>query len=348
MAAMPEKAQTYQDDDADLAVVSARNVAVLGDGRDARVHALCLRDSGVDVRLGTSGESGSRAESEGLRVVPAYEACEEADLVMVLAPAEAHRRLYAEAVEPNLVDGDALFFGDGFSIRFGLVAPPVGVDVALVAAAGPAHRVRREYVEGRGVPVLVAVEQDATGSAWDLARSYAKAIGGLRAGGLPTTFAEQTEAGLFGEQAVGCGGVPALVRAGFETLTEAGYRPEVAYLACLQELQQVVNRLCAGGLPAMRAAVSDTAEYGGYLAGPRVVDAAVRQHLQQVLAEVKDGTFAQRLLADHDAGAPELHRLRAETAAHPIGATGQEVRPLMAWLGGQLGDELGEDEDMAG
>src|SRR3954453_4411182 len=231
--------EIYYDDDADLALIRARKVAVLGYGSQGHAHPLSLRNSGVDVRIGLPATSQSRAaaEAEGLRVLTPYDACAEADLVMVLAPDTAQRGLYAEAIEPNLTDGDALFFAHGFNIRFGYITPPQGVDVCMVAPKGPGHLVRREYVDGRGVPVIVAVEKDASGKAWPLTLSYAKAIGGLRAGGIRTTFTEECETDLFGEQAVLCGGMSRLVQAGFEVLTEAGYQPEVAYFECLHELK---------------------------------------------------------------------------------------------------------------
>jgi ketol-acid reductoisomerase len=324
----------FYDDDADLSVLQGRNVAVLGYGSQGHAHALSLRDSGVDVRVGLpeGSRSRARAEAEGLRVVTPYEACEESDTVMVLVPDPAQRGLYAEAIEPNLVDGDALFFAHGFNIRFGYVKPPAGVDVCMVAPKGPGHLVRREYVSGRGVPVLVAVEQDASGNAWPLTLAYAKAIGGLRAGGIKTTFPEETETDLFGEQAVLCGGVSSLVMAGFETLTEAGYQPEVAYFECLHELKLIVDLMYEGGIAKQRWSVSDTAEYGDYVSGPRIIDASVKARMQEVLAEVKDGTFAARFIADQDAGAPEFQKLRAEGEKHPIEATGRELRKLMAWV----------------
>ena len=236
-------ADIYYDDDADLSVIQNRHVAVLGYGSQGHAHALSLRDSGVDVRVGLpeGSKSRERAESEGLRVVTPYEACEESDLVMVLAPDPIQRSLYAEAVAPNLVDGDALFFGHGFNIRYGLVQPPASVEVCMVAPKGPGHLVRREFSEGRGVPVLVAVEQDPSGGAWPLALSYARGIGGTRAGAIRTTFTEETETDLFGEQAVLCGGLSHLVQAGFETLVEAGYQPEIAYFECLHELKLIVD-----------------------------------------------------------------------------------------------------------
>ena len=327
-------AQMYYDDDADLSVVQGRNVAVLGYGSQGHAHAQSLRDSGVDVRVGLKEGSKSRAkaEADGLRVVTPYEACEESDLVMVLAPDPVQRHLYTEAIEPNLVDGDAIFFGHGFNIRFGYVKPPAGVDVAMVAPKGPGHLVRREYVAGRGVPVIVAVEQDATGNAWPLTLSYAKALGGLRAGGIRSTFTEETETDLFGEQAVLCGGASALVMAGFETLVEAGYQPEVAYFECLHELKLIVDLMYEGGIAKQRWSVSDTAEYGDYVSGPRIIDQHVKDNMKAVLADVQSGAFAKRFIDDQDAGAPEFKALRAQGEQHPIEATGRELRKLMAWV----------------
>jgi ketol-acid reductoisomerase len=324
----------FYDSDADLSLIQGRNVAVLGFGSQGHAHALSLRDSGVDVRVGLpeSSRSRAKAEAQGLRVLTPYEACEEADLIMVLVPDPAQRKLYAEAIEPNLVAGDALFFAHGFNIRYGYIKPPEGVDVALVAPKGPGHLVRREYAEGRGVPVLVAVEQDASGKAWDLALSYAKAIGGLRAGGIKTTFTEETETDLFGEQAVLCGGASALVMAGFETLTEAGYQPEVAYFECLHELKLIVDLMYEGGIAKQRWSVSDTAEYGDYVSGPRVIDEHVKENMKAVLADVQSGAFAQRFIDDQDAGAPEFARLRKEGEQHPIEAVGHELRELMSWV----------------
>ena len=327
-------AEMFYDDDADLSVIQGRNVAVLGYGSQGHAHALSLRDSGVDVRVGLPEGSKSRAkaEAEGLRVLTPSEAVEEADLIMILAPDHIQRKLYAESVEPNLVDGDALFFGHGFNIRFGYIKPPAGVDVAMVAPKGPGHLVRREYSSGRGVPVLVAVENDATGKAWDLALAYAKGIGGLRAGGIKTTFTEETETDLFGEQAVLCGGMSELVMKGFEVLTEAGYQPEVAYFECLHELKLIVDLMYEGGIAKQRWSVSDTAEYGDYVSGPRIIDDSVKGRMQDVLADIKNGKFAQRFIDDQDAGAPEFKELRAKGEAHPIEETGRELRKLMAWV----------------
>ncbi|HSK56667.1 MAG TPA: ketol-acid reductoisomerase [Jiangellales bacterium] len=324
----------FYDDDADLSVIQNRVVAVIGYGSQGHAHSLSLRDSGVDVRVGLPEGSRSRprAEAEGLRVVTPGEAVAESDVIMILAPDPAQRKLYAEQIEPNLQDGDALFFGHGFNIRFGYVKPPAGVDVCMVAPKGPGHLVRREYTEGRGVPVLVAVEQDATGEAWPLALSYARAIGGLRAGGIRTTFTEETETDLFGEQAVLCGGVSALVQTGFEVLTEAGYQPEVAYFECLHELKLIVDLMYEGGIAKQRWSVSDTAEYGDYVSGPRVIDESVKARMREILAEIQDGSFAARFIADQDAGAPEFTAFREAAERHPIEATGRELRKLMAWV----------------
>ena len=327
-------AEMFYDSDADLSVIQGRNVAVIGYGSQGHAHALSLRDSGVDVRVGLreGSKSWAKAEAEGLRVVPVAQAVEEADLIMVLAPDQHQRHIYAESIEPNLVAGDALFFAHGFNIRFGYIQPPAGVDVCMVAPKGPGHLVRREYAEGRGVPVIVAVEKDESGKAWDLALSYAKAIGGLRAGGIKTTFTEETETDLFGEQAVLCGGASALVQAGFEVLTEAGYQPEVAYFECLHELKLIVDLMYEGGIAKQRWSVSDTAEFGDYVSGPRVIDASVKARMKDVLADIQSGAFAKRFIDDQDAGAPEFKALRAAGEQHPIEATGRELRGLMAWV----------------
>ena len=327
-------ATMYYDDDADLSIIQGRKVAVLGYGSQGHAHALSLRDSGVDVRVGLAEGSRSRekAAAEGLRVLTPAEACAEADLIMVLVPDHVQRHLYAEAIEPNLSAGKALFFSHGFNIRFGYIQPPADVDVAMVAPKGPGHLVRREYVDGRGVPVLVAVEQDATGNAKALALSYASAIGGLRAGGIETTFTEETETDLFGEQAVLCGGVSELVMKGFEVMTEAGYQPEIAYFEVLHELKLIVDLMYEGGIAKQRWSVSDTAEYGDYVSGPRVVDDRVKENMKAVLEDVRNGAFARRFIEDQDAGAPEFKALREKGAQHPIEAVGKDLRGMMAWV----------------
>jgi len=327
-------ADIYYDDDADLSVVQNRHVAVLGYGSQGHAHALSLRDSGVDVRVGLpeGSKSRERAESEGLRVVTPYEACEEADLIMVLAPDPVQRSLYAEAIAPNLVEGDALFFGHGFNIRYGLVQPPATVDVCMVAPKGPGHLVRREFSEGKGVPVLVAVEQDPSGGAWPLVLSYARGIGGTRAGAIKTTFTEETETDLFGEQAVLCGGLSHLVQAGFETLVEAGYQPEIAYFECLHEVKLIVDLMYEGGLSKMRWSVSETAEFGDYTRGPRIVTDETKAEMRRILAEVRDGTFAKEWIDEFDAGLPNYRRFAEEGRNHPVEQTGAKLRPMMSWI----------------
>ena len=327
-------AELFYDDDADLSIISGRKVAIIGYGSQGHAHALNLRDSGVDVRVGLREDSPSRAKAteQGLKVATVAEAVREADVVVILAPDQVQRHLYRDEIEPNLRDGAALMFAHGFNIRFGYISPAAGVDVFMVAPKGPGHIVRREYADGRGVPVLVAVEQDASGGAWDLALSYARAIGGLRAGGIRTTFTEETETDLFGEQAVLCGGASQLVQYGFEVLTEAGYQPEIAYFEVLHELKLIVDLMIEGGIAKQRWSVSDTAEYGDYVSGPRVIDAHVKANMETILAEIKSGVFAARFIADQDAGAPEFKELRAKGEAHPIEAVGRELRKMFSWI----------------
>ena len=327
-------AELFYEDDADLSIIQGRKVAVIGYGSQGHAHALSLRDSGVDVRVGLAdgSKSKAKAESEGLRVVDPATAAAEADVIMMLVPDHVARKVYAESVEPNLKAGDALFFAHGFNIRFGYIAPPSNVDVCMVAPKGPGHLVRREYVAGRGVPAIVAVESDATGKAWALALSYAAGIGALRAGGIKTTFTEETETDLFGEQAVLCGGASALVQAGFETLVEAGYQPEVAYFECLHELKLIVDLMYEGGIAKQRWSVSDTAEYGDYVSGPRIINSTVKAEMKAVLTDIQQGKFAQRFIDDQDAGAPEFKALRAKAEQHPIEAVGRDLRKLMSWV----------------
>ncbi len=327
-------ADMIYDDDADLSVIQGIKVAVIGYGSQGHAHSLNLRDSGVDVRVGLAEGSKSRekAQAEGLRVLSVADAVAEADLVVILTPDQVQRHVYAQDIKPNLKPGAGLLFGHGFNIRFGYITPEPGSDVVMVAPKGPGHLVRREYSDGRGVPVLVCVEQDASGRAWDIAKSYARAIGGLRAGGIKTTFTEECETDLFGEQSVLCGGASQLVMYGFEVLTEAGYQPEVAYFECLHELKLIVDLMIEGGIAKQRWSVSDTAEYGDYVSGPRVIDPHVKENMKGVLTDIRSGAFAARFIADQDAGAPEFKALRAKGAQHPIEATGRELRKLMSWI----------------
>ena len=327
-------AEVFYDDDADLSVIQSRTVAVIGYGSQGHAHSLSLRDSGVDVRVGLPEGSKSRpkAEEQGLRVVTPAEAAAESDVIMMLAPDTAQRKIYADSLAPSLSSGKALLFGHGLNIRYGLITPPSNVDVAMVAPKGPGHLVRRQFVDGKGVPVLVAVEQDASGSAFPLALSYAKAIGGTRAGAIRTTFTEETETDLFGEQAVLCGGTTALVQAGFEVLTEAGYAPEVAYFECLHELKLIVDLMYEGGIARMRYSVSDTAEYGDYSRGPRIIDDRTKDEMRRILGEIRSGEFAREWIAEDDEGRPNFTKWREESAAHPIEETGRKLRGMMSWV----------------
>ena len=334
----------YHEEDADLSIIQGRKVAIIGYGSQGHAHALNLRDSGVDVRVGLKDGSPSRAkaEAEGLRVVSVAEAVQEATVIMILAPDHVQRHIYTESILPNLKDGDALLFGHGFNIRFGYIKPTASVDVCMIAPKGPGHLVRREFVAGRGVPVIVAVEQDATGSAWPLTLSYARAIGGLRAGGILTTFTEETETDLFGEQSVLCGGASQLVMYGFETLTEAGYQPEVAYFECLHELKLIVDLMYEGGIAKQRWSVSDTAEFGDYVSGPRVIDPHVKENMKAVLADIQSGAFAKRFIDDQEAGAPEFNSLRTKGETHPIETVGRELRKMFSWMKQSKADDYQE------
>jgi ketol-acid reductoisomerase len=325
--------EIFYDADADLSIIQGKKVAVVGYGSQGHAHALNLRDSGVEVVIGLKEGSNSiaKAEEQGFTVKSVAEAAAWADVIVILAPDQYQRTIYAESIKDQLTDGKALVFGHGFNIRFGYIEAPEGVDVVMVAPKGPGHTVRREYEAGRGVPVIVAVEKDATGSAWPLTLSYAKAIGGLRAGGIKTTFTEETETDLFGEQAVLCGGTSQLVQYGFEVLTEAGYQPQVAYFEVLHELKLIVDLMWEGGIAKQRWSVSDTAEYGDYVSGPRVIDPSVKENMKAVLADIQSGAFAKRFIDDQDAGAPEFLELRAKGEAHPVEETGRELRKLFAW-----------------
>ena len=327
-------AEIFYDDDADLSLIQGRKVAVIGYGSQGHAHALSLRDSGVDVRIGLKEGSKSRpkAEEEGLRVLTPAEATAEADLVTIQAPDTVQRSLYAEDIAPNLSKGDALFFSHGFNIRYGYIQPPSDVDVVLVAPKGPGHLVRRQFVDGKGVPDLVAVEQDSTGNALALGLSYAKGIGGTRAGVIRTTFTEETETDLFGEQAVLCGGTSALIQAGFETLVGAGYQPEIAYFEVLHELKLIVDLIYEGGIARQRYSCSDTAEYGDLTRGPRIVSPAVKEEMRKILGEIQDGSFAKEWIAEDDNGRPNFLKLREEGKAHQIEEVGGKLRGLMSWV----------------
>jgi ketol-acid reductoisomerase len=327
-------AKLYYDADADLARLAGKTVAVIGYGSQGHAHALNLRDSGVAVVVGLHAGSRSRAaaRAEGLEVLSPREAAARAQVVMILAPDTVQASLYRDEIAPGLQPGDALFFAHGFNVRYGQISAPAGVDVALIAPKAPGHRVREVYRDGGGTPGLVAVEQDASGHAFELALAYAKAIGCTRAGVLRTTFAEETETDLFGEQAVLCGGASALVRAGFEKLVAAGYQPEVAYFECLHELKLIVDLMYQGGLSYMWYSVSDTAEHGGYEAGPKVIGEASLRAMDEILADIQSGAYAERWIAENRNGRPNFNRRRAAEHAHPIEEVGLRLRRLMPFL----------------
>jgi ketol-acid reductoisomerase len=327
-------ATIFYDRDADISLIQGRKVAVLGYGSQGHAHSLNLRDSGVDVRVGLRAGSKSRAvaEEQGLRVLDTNEAAAEADVVMVLAPDTAQKGMWADGLAETMKPGDALLFGHGFNVHFGFIAPPEGVDVLLVAPKSPGHIVRRMYEQGQGVPGLVAVQQDASGGALELGKSYAAAMGLTRAGVLQTTFAEETETDLFGEQAVLCGGVSHLVQAGFETLVEAGYQPEAAYFECLHELKLIVDMMYEGGLSWMRYSVSDTAEYGDYVSGPRVINDASKAAMREILTEIQDGTFAREFIAEIDGGGAAFKGMRRAGREHGIEQVGRVLRDMMPFI----------------
>ncbi len=327
-------ATIYYDKDANLDLVKGKKVAIIGYGSQGHAHALNLRDSGVDVRIGlqTGSKSRAKAEGAGLRVVNVAQAAKEADLVMVLAPDQTQKRIYDEEIAHGLGKGKALFFAHGFNIHFGQIRPPVEVDVALVAPKGPGHLVRRQFQDGRGIPCLIAVQQDATGQAKQLGLAYARGIGGTRAGVLETTFKEETETDLFGEQAVLCGGAAALVKAGFEVLTEAGYQPESAYFECLHELKLIVDLMYEGGLAWMRHSISDTAEYGDYTRGPRVVNDQTKLEMKRILKEIQSGQFAKEFILENQVGRPVFDKYREAEKTHPIEEVGKRLRDMMSWI----------------
>jgi ketol-acid reductoisomerase len=326
-------AEIFYDKDADLALIQGKKVAIVGYGSQGHAHAQNLRDSGVEVviALKDGSKSTAKAKEDGFEVKNVADATQWADLIMILAPDQHQRGIWNESIKDNLAEGKTLAFAHGFNIRFGYIDAPDGIDVILVAPKAPGHTVRREFVAGRGIPDIIAVERDASGQAWDVALSYAKAIGGTRAGVIKTTFTEETETDLFGEQSVLCGGTSQLVMYGFETLVEAGYQPEIAYFEVLHELKLIVDLMWEGGIAKQRWSVSDTAEYGDYVSGPRVLPPSVKENMKAVLGDIQSGAFAKRFIADQDAGAPEFLELRAKGAAHPIEATGKELRALFAW-----------------
>jgi ketol-acid reductoisomerase len=327
-------ATVYYEKDADPGIIAGRKVAVVGYGSQGHAHALNLRDSGVDVRVGLrdGSSSAAKAVAAGLRVSSVADAAREADVIMILAPDTEQQAIYRAAIEPGLKPGDAILFAHGFNVRFGLIPPPAGVDVAMVAPKGPGHLVRRTYEGGGGVPALIAVDQDATGKARDLALSYAHAIGATRAGVLETTFKEETETDLFGEQVVLCGGLTSLIEAGFETLVEAGYQPESAYFECLHEVKLIVDLMYEHGIAGMRYSISDTAEYGDLTRGPRVINSAVREEMRRILDEIQSGRFADEWIAENKAGRPRFNQLREEGRGHPIEKVGSELRAMMPFI----------------
>jgi ketol-acid reductoisomerase len=327
-------ATIYYDKDANLDLLKKRKVAIIGYGSQGHAHALNLRDSGVDVRVGLGAGSRSKAKAEGagLRVVSVSEAAKEADLVMLLIPDQTQKKVYEEEIAPHMTKGKALFFAHGFNIHFGQIRPPAEVDVLLVAPKGPGHLVRRQYQDGRGIPCLIAIHQDATGNAKALGLAYARGIGGTRAGVLETTFKEETETDLFGEQAVLCGGASALVKAGYEVLVEAGYQPESAYFECLHELKLIVDLMYEGGLAWMRHSISDTAEYGDYTRGPRVVTEQTKEEMRRILKEIQTGAFAKEFILENMVGRPVFEKFRERERAHPIEEVGKKLRDMMSWI----------------
>ena len=331
-------AKVYYDADANLDLLKDKKVAVVGYGSQGHAHALNLKESGVEVVVGLhkGSRSWEKAQKAGLEVKEVAQAVAESQVVMMLIPDTLQPQVYRESVEPHLQEGDALAFAHGFNIHYGQIVPPEYVDIFMVAPKGPGHLVRRTFTEGKGVPCLVAVEQDASGQAMDVALAYAKGIGGTRAGVIETTFAEETETDLFGEQVVLCGGVTALIKAGFETLVEAGYQPEVAYFECLHELKLIVDLIYEAGISGMRYSISDTAKYGDVTRGPRIINEDTRQEMWEILEEIQSGEFAREWILENQAGRPVFNALLKRDAQHPIEEVGKKLRSMMSWIKGEL------------
>ncbi|OKH18924.1 ketol-acid reductoisomerase [[Limnothrix rosea] IAM M-220] len=327
-------ARMYYDADANLDLLNGKTVAIVGYGSQGHAHALNLKESGVDVVVGLyeGSKSKAKAEAEGLKVLSVAEAAKAADWVMILLPDDVQKRVYTNDIAPNLKAGDILSFAHGFNINFGQIVPPADVDVVMVAPKGPGHLVRRTYTQGQGVPALFAVDQDASGQARDLAMAYAKGIGGTRGGILETTFREETETDLFGEQAVLCGGLSELIKAGFETLVEAGYQPELAYFECLHEVKLIVDLVVEGGLAKMRDSISTTAEYGDYMSGPRIVTADTKAAMKKILSEIQSGEFARNFILENQSGGAQFKAIRRREAEHPIEVVGKDLRAMFSWL----------------
>ncbi|MEO0536647.1 MAG: ketol-acid reductoisomerase [Cyanobacteria bacterium P01_A01_bin.123] len=327
-------ARMYYDNDANLDLLSGKTVAIIGYGSQGHAHALNLKDSGVNVVVGLydGSRSTAKAEAEGLTVKPVADAAKVADWIMILLPDEVQRTVYAEDIAPNLEAGNVLSFAHGFNINFAQIVPPADVDVVMVAPKGPGHLVRRTYEQGEGVPCLFAIQQDATGQARDRAMAYAKGIGGTRAGILETTFREETETDLFGEQVVLCGGLSALIKAGFETLVDAGYQPELAYFECLHEVKLIVDLIVEGGLAKMRDSISNTAEYGDYSRGYRIITDDTRKEMKKILEEIQTGQFAKEFVLENMSGKAGFNATRRREAEHPIEEVGKDLRAMFSWL----------------
>jgi len=327
-------ARMYYDADANLDLLAGKTVAIIGYGSQGHAHALNLKDSGMNVIVGLypGSKSAEKAKQAGLEVHNVADAAKAADFIMILLPDEVQRTVYKDEIEPNLTEGKVLAFAHGFNIHFGQVVPPENVDVVMVAPKGPGHLVRRTYEQGEGVPALFAVYQDASGQARDRAMAYAKGIGGTRAGVLETTFREETETDLFGEQAVLCGGLSALIKAGFETLVNAGYQPELAYFECLHEVKLIVDLVVEGGLAKMRDSISNTAEYGDYTRGPRIVNDQTRAEMKKVLQEIQSGQFAREFVLENQSGKAGFTAMRRQEAEHPIEEVGKDLRAMFSWL----------------